>query len=135
MPACVPLLPPAADAGIVSPDVGDEPRVPDSTPAESIPADSPDPPLQTGQASAPSSPRKRKRRTSSAVPTSSQVPHSLAVPDWGGIQTRASSRARSVSPGIQTRASSRIRDVSPAPGQKRKAGESSDEKVSKRRKD
>ena len=96
--------------------------------------DAPMPP-PTGQVSVPPSPRKRKRVARSPAADLSQVPDSLAVPDWIGIQTRASSRARSVSPGVQTRAASQARSMSPAPGQKRRGGDSGDEKLAKRRKD
>jgi hypothetical protein len=81
--------------------------------------------------SQPASPRKRTRSPRPS-PDARELPGSLEVPR---VQTRASSRARSLSPGMQTRASSRARSVSPNPGQKRKAGESSDEKVTKRRKE
>ena len=106
-----------------------QPTPPDTSIGPSQPA--PD----AGQVSVPPSPRKRKRVARSHVADLSEIPESLAVPDWTGIQTRASSRARSVSPGVQTRAASRAGTISPAPGQKRKGGDSGDEKSAKRRKD
>lgn len=96
-------------------------RIPDST--SSTPVSPPAPPTT------------RTRSPHPPAPTPMNLLDSLAVPDWPGVQTRASSRARSVSSGRQTRASSRARSVTPGLGDKRKAEESSDEKVSKRRKD
>jgi len=116
------LLPPVVALEPNHPEVGSINKVPPPDSTSDVPTQPP------------SSPRKRTRSPHPPIASLSAL-DSLAVPDWQGIQTRASSRARSVSPGIPTRASSRARSVSPGLGDKRKSSEGSDDKVAKRRKD